>query len=45
MMGLLDSNMVVDLTYIKFIKAANTVSGGISIGKPGDGGLDRTKVR
>lgn len=43
-MGFLDSNMVVDLTYIKFNKAADTVSGGIPKSKPGDGSLDKTKV-
>lgn len=44
-MGFLDSNMVVDVTHIKFIKAADTVSGGSPISKPGDCSLDNTKVR
>lgn len=44
-MGFIDWNVAVDVTYLKFIKAADTVSDAIPISKLGDGSLDKTKVR
>lgn len=44
-MGFLDSDMVVDVTYTKFIKAVDTVSDEILISKLGNDSLDKTKVR
>lgn len=44
-MGSVDWNVVVDVTYLKFIKSLDTVSDEIPISKLGDGSLDKTKVR
>jgi len=36
---------VVGVTYLKFIKAVDTISAEIPVSKIGDGTLDKTKVR